>query len=136
MNLPVKKNAKLDALNVAEIVEAQAQDLISTADGLALLEVHLKEAFPQEKIRKLLEDLCGAEDIKMSKLGEYRTPNWLARKNGLDRVLDLLRYKQVVETTGHRVPTKVVFNTIIVGPGAKEQRVLKPDGSPREEKKK
>jgi len=121
MNLPVKKNGMLDTLTDIEIVEGRARDLISSSDGLALLERHLKEAFPQEKIRKYLEDLCTAEDIKMSKSGPYNTPNWMARHRGLEKVLELLRYKQAVESTGHKLPTKVVFNTIVVASNKKEK---------------
>jgi hypothetical protein len=136
MNLPVKKTAKLETVSVAEIVEAQAKDLINTSEGLELLEKLLKETFPQPKIRDYIRDLCEAEDIKMSKMGPYKTPNWRARKDGLDKVLDLLNFKRVVDMTGQRVPTKVVFNTIIVGSNAKEQRVKVADGVPREPVKK
>lgn len=121
MNLPIKKTAKIDTVTVPEIVEAQAKELITTADGLALLERHLKDTFPETKIRDYIKDLCEAEDIKMSKMGPYSAPNWKARKDGLDKVLELLRLKQVVEVSGQRVPTKVVFNTIIVGKDAKER---------------
>lgn len=99
--------------NEAEIV-TQAPRLVKSAEGLSRLERLLEKDFPQEKLVGYLRDLCEAEDVKMTKEGmEYRAPNWDARKNGLDRVLELLRYKRKNEpVVGDGPPVKLIFNVV------------------------
>lgn len=124
MNLP-EGDSKLVA-QVPEILVGKADGLISTGEGLALLERYLQEAFPQDAIKKMILDLCTAEDVRMGKTGEYRTPNWQARRDGLDRVLKLLKYTAAVEHAGsQRLPTKVTFNVVNITPeSAKQEQVL------------
>lgn len=123
MKLPVQKDKKLTPITMPEILEAQTKGMISTSEGFELLEKLLRETFPQDRIKELINELCKAEDIKMSKAGKYTTPNWRARREGLDRVIDLLNYTKTVDAVGRSLPTKVVFNTIIVG--AKDGKIKK-----------
>lgn len=109
----------------AEIV-AEAPKLVKSAEGLSRLERLLEKDFPQEKLVGYLRDLCEAEDVKMTKEGvEYRAPNWDARKNGLDRVLDLLRYRRKNEpVVGEGAPVKLIFN--VVNPTIEAKRETAP----------
>lgn len=106
----------------AEIVD-KATELVRTEEGLAMLEKVLKETFTPEALKKMLLDLCQAEDIKMSKEGAYTTPNWSARRDGLDRVMNVLGYGGKDENSGSggggRLPSKIVFNIVQNAPEKK-----------------
>lgn len=97
----------------AEIVEA-APKLIKSPDGLNRLERMLEKTFPTETLVSYLQDLCQAEDTKIDKEGNHhQVPNWDARKNGLDRVIELLRYKRKdAPTSGEGMPVKLIFNVV------------------------
>lgn len=113
----------------AEVVPAPSklETMLKTEEGLTKLERMLRDTFTEDKIVQYIGDLCEAEDIKMTKEGaEWRTPNWTARKEGLDRVLELLRIrKQEKDGPGreHHNVVKLTFNV-----SAPTNLELKPGG--------
>jgi len=106
ISVPVEMNAK-----EIELVE-KSRAIIQSDKSLNELERILQAEFPPERIRKLIVDLCEAEDVRMSKMGAYATPNWDARKNGIDRVLNLLRYTKKEGRVIDGPPTKIVFQIL------------------------
>lgn len=89
------------------------RDLEKTEKGLSQLEKTIQKHFTPEKIEALVVDLCTANDIKRDRNGEeYTTPNWEARKNGLDRVLGLLKYTKKDATPVDQGATKIVFQIV------------------------
>lgn len=104
-------------LTPVEIVQ-NTKELAQVNSKLSYLESILETSFTPEKIKGLLADLCEASDVVVTKEGDtIQKPNWDARKNGLDRVLKLLKYtnqKDMVE--GTLTPTKIVFNIVNEAP--------------------
>ncbi len=92
----------------AEIVKTSTE-LVKSEKGLNQLERILNTQFTPEKIQKYIQDLCEAEDTRMTAAGPITTPNWEARKNGLDRVLSLLRYTKKDGFVEEKAPAKIVF---------------------------
>lgn len=102
----------------AEIMETTSK-LIAVNKSLAYLEGILSKTFTPEKIKSLLVDLCEASDVIVTKEGdEIKKPNWDARKNGVDRVLKLLKYtnKNDNAAEGSLTPTKIIFNIVNEAP--------------------
>lgn len=96
----------------AEIVETR-KALDTVSKGLVQLEKVIEQHYTPEKIEQLVTDLCHANDVRRDKNGdEYRTPNWEARKNGLNYVLSLLRYTKKDATPVDQAATKIVFQIV------------------------
>lgn len=111
---------------VPEVVDATDPVLVRTPppDGLTRFQAKIQEAFPLETLVGYVKDLCEAEDIRMSKRGEeFRTPNWDARKNGLDRALQVLGYRHKDEAPREAAPVQIVIS--VVNPEPK-----KPEANP------
>jgi len=129
MKLPVRKEEFKTLLpreskvvfSPDQILEKRATGEITSSEGLDMLQKYVRATFPQERIVKMLDEMCKAEDIRSSQFGPYKTPNWIARDKGLERVFRLL---SLGETTNgaKQAPTKMVFNIISNSPVNVEQK--------------
>lgn len=94
-------------------------NIVNTPVAIAVMENLLKEHYGDKKIIDKIKDLWTAEDTKFSKeAGFYKTPNWEAQKNGLDRVLELRGYKKKDSGTDVVIPTQINFNVQTMPPEA------------------
>jgi len=121
INLPVKASQPkpdkawtpdsiLEAHNLGQITERQSFDLFLT---------YLRSRFDQDKLARMLDDICKASDLRIDKDGEfYEAPNWNARLNGLKEAIKLLYAKSVDSEKSVRYdhPTQIVFNVITKAP--------------------
>ena len=126
MELPVKtEESRIRAPEVvyspSEIMSKRAAGEITQKEGLVMIQKHLRRYFPQERIVKLIDELCKANDTKSSGIGRYETPNWMARHKGLNEVMKLLSMTE--DTHGKNVaPTKMTFNIITNSPVTVEKK--------------
>jgi hypothetical protein len=107
-----------------DILEARAKDLITEEQGMVIFRQMVKGKFDNERIVTMLDDLCKASDVSVDKLGNLlERPDWQARRDGLDRVLKIMRYMGIDEK-GFKIdhPTKVTFNVINYQPKPSEQK--------------
>jgi len=97
-----------------KILEAHANGLITEEQGLVIFRNMVKSRFSNERIVAMLDDLCRASDVDVDKLGNIlERPDWQARRDGLDRVLKIMRYMGI-DNKEFKIdhPTKVVFNVV------------------------
>lgn len=102
--------------------EERAGKLVKVEAEIARLDKILRETATPEQINRWIIDLCNAMDVKRGKDGEeYLTPAWNARVNGLDRVLNQLRYvskEPVVKpvTSSNKIIIQVIDNKVKEAP--------------------
>ena len=129
MKLPVKKEhhpsapdtPSVEILSPDQILEKRATQEISKNEGMEMLTRYVRATFPQQRIASMLDDLCKADDTRSGQYGQYKTPNWMARDKGLERVLRILSLEN--ETGGIKQgPTKMVFNIISNSPVTVEKK--------------
>lgn len=97
-----------------DILEARANGLITEEQGMVIFRQMIKGKFSDERLVSMLDELCRASDLKFDADGNIvEFPNWSARKDGLDRVLNIMRYMGK-DTAGFKIdhPTKVIFNVV------------------------
>lgn len=108
-----------------EIVDGK--DLAVAERGLAELEALAKKAFPPKRIVSLIEDLCTAEDVSMTNRGErYVTPNWGARKSGVEKAMGILHYEHKESKYSNGAPSKIVIQVL---------QKAEPEHKPKKEEK-
>ena len=140
MKLPIQIEPKrpgakqVEVFDPNQIIEKRASGEITSKEGLELFHMFLKKRFPLERVATLIDELSRATDIKMNSFGaQFKTPNWLARDKGLDKVLKILALSQENVPTGKMAPTKMTFNIITNSPVKVEQK-QEPNGSNRSRK--
>jgi len=97
-----------------DILEAHSRGLITEEQGMVIFRNLVKKSFSNERIVSMLDDLCKASDVAVDKLGNLlERPDWQARRDGLDRVLKIMRYMGI-DGKEFKIdhPTKVVFNVV------------------------
>lgn len=97
-----------------DILNAHADGLIDEKQGIAIFRDLMKERFNDDRIVQMIDDLCNASDVSKDKLGNLiERPDWQARKDGLDRVLKIMRYMGI-DGKEFKIdhPTKVIFNVV------------------------
>lgn len=93
----------------AEIVELD-RDIVAFDNNLKQLEILMNKTFPPDKINQLIMDLCTADDSVFTKDGDERkTPNWAARKAGLEKVMGVLKYAKKESVTSDNAPSKIII---------------------------
>ena len=86
-----------------------------------MIQTHLRRFFPQERIARMINDLCEANDVRSSQFGMFKTPNWMARHKGLKEVMEMLAATPGARS-GAAQPTKMVFNIISNSPVKVEKK--------------
>jgi hypothetical protein len=107
-------NKQLQFKTPEDILEARADGLISSEQGLVIFRQMVKDKFSDERIVSMIDELCRANDVNIDREGNIsEVPNWSARTDGLDRVLKIMAY---MGKDGKEIkidhPTKVVFNVV------------------------
>ena len=98
-----------------DILASYSRGDITEAQGFSLFRSYLEREFPKEKLSKLLNDICSAEDIHMTKDGDtWVSPNWMARVKGFENAVKILHSRMLENQKGPTAshPTQIVFNVI------------------------
>jgi hypothetical protein len=97
-------------------------EIVETGNAIRKLEAHVVELrelslkrFPAKRIVKMVEDLCTANNVRMTKYGEIETPDWEARKNGLDRVMAIGGFDKRESISQDRSPSKIIIQVLNTG---------------------
>lgn len=115
-----------EAKSIAGISQSKTvKAIVSSPVGTVVMETLLADHFDNSKIVNKLQDLWTAQDTKFSKeTGFYKSPNWEAQKNGLDRVLELRGYKRKDSNEGLIIPTQIVFNVQSIPNGLNKENAI------------
>ncbi len=98
-----------------EIVASQGiRDLVAIEKSIALLESELQKVATPQQVAKWILELCEANNLRVDSQGnQYKTPDWNARKGGLEMVMAQLNLQSknqpVQKVTGD---TKILIQVI------------------------